>query len=97
MQSGFEDLHDLDGSGKLEDGVQVQEDNYSISSGSLAAQHTHEDGEAANEPADPILGSRLFQDNDQGGAPEGGSAPPNEKHSLSVQVCGMYLNEYIKH
>lgn len=96
LQAGFEDLHDLDGGRKVEDEIQVQEVNYSISSSSLDAQHTLDDGEAANEPADPILGPRSFQDNSQGRAPEGGSAPSDEKHSISVKVCGMSINLHIK-
>ncbi|KAI8529579.1 hypothetical protein RHMOL_Rhmol12G0235600 [Rhododendron molle] len=95
LQAGFEDLHDLDGGRKVEDEIQVQEVNYSISSSSLDAQHTLDDGEAANEPADPILGSRSFQDNGQGRAPEGGSAPSDEKHSISVKV-GASLMRFIK-
>ncbi|KAG5523453.1 hypothetical protein RHGRI_035313 [Rhododendron griersonianum] len=95
LQAGFEDLHDLDGGRKVEDEIQVQEVNYSISSSSLDAQHTLDDGEAANEPADPILGPRSFQDNSQGRAPEGGSAPSDEKHSISVKV-GASLMCFIK-
>lgn len=95
-QQQAEDLHDLDGGKKVQDGIQVQEVNYSISCSSLDAQHTLDDGEVANELADPTLGSGSFQDNSQDRAPEGGSPPSDEKHSISVKVCGMFINLHIK-
>ncbi|THG06880.1 hypothetical protein TEA_022133 [Camellia sinensis var. sinensis] len=95
LQVEFEDLHDVGKCGKQEDGIKVQEVHASISSSALDAQHTHEDGEAANGATDPTFNSRAFLDNDEERAPGSGSVHSDEKHSVSVEV-GASLMRFIK-
>ncbi|KAA8541770.1 hypothetical protein F0562_022922 [Nyssa sinensis] len=87
----LEKLPDMNDRGKLEIGGQVQEVHYSISS----AQHVYEEAEVANEPAEPNFNSTALQDNNEGRAPEGGSMPSAEKHSMSMEV-GASLIRFIK-